>query len=606
VKIDVKSEAKEPKKPETSRTDTRLILRVLREAKKYLPHMGGVLLLQLLGTPLALLAPVPLKLAVDSVVHDRPLPRYLASWLPGFDAGPGGLLLWICALSLLIAFVTQLQSLSSTLLTTYASQRLLLDFRSRLFRHAERLSLTYHTKKGSVDTLYRIQNDATSLEWVFVDGAIPLITSTFSLVAMLFVVFQLNWKIGCTALVIAPLLFALTRATRPLLRGRSRELKKQESATLGIIHEVLGVLRVVKAFGQEERERDRFVTASDRCVRGRMRLAWADGVLGLLINMIAAVGLTSVLYFGVRDVLAGALTVGEMLLIMSYITQLYSPLKTLSRKTVSLQAQLAGAERAFALLDEPADVPEPATPRPLERSRGAMEFRDVSFSYDGKRPILNGVSFSVPAGARVGIAGETGAGKTTLTYLMTRFGDPDSGQVLLDGVDLREFSVADLRRQFAVVFQEPVLFATTLAENIAYASPGADMAEIVEAARAANVHAFIESLPDGYQTVVGERGLTLSGGERQRIGIARAFLRDAPILILDEPTSSVDMRTEAAIMEAVERLMEGRTTFIIAHRLNTLVSCDRMLRVENGRVTQEPGASVTTTSKASAAPSNGW
>jgi ATP-binding cassette, subfamily B, bacterial len=574
------------------RSDTLLLRRLLREARPYLPHLGGVLLVGLLATPLALLGPVPLKLAVDSVVHGRPLPEFLGRLLPGAAAGTQELLLWVCALSLLIALAAQAQSLLSSLLTVHASQRLLLDFRSRLFRHAERLSLSYHTRKGTADTLYRIQSDATALEWVFVDGAIPLLTSAFSLVTMLYVVLRLNWKIGCTALVIAPALFFLTRATRPLLRRASRDLKKQESATLGIIQEVLGVLRVVKAFGQEERERRRFTAAADRCVRGRLRLTLADGTLGLLINMIAAAGLTAVLYFGVNDVLSGALTLGEMLLISSYVSQLYSPLKTLSRKTVSLQAQLAGAERAFALLDEPADVPEPGAPRPLARARGEVEFRGVSFSYDGKRPVLEDVSFAIPPGARVGIAGATGAGKTTLTYLMTRFGDPDAGVVLLDGVDLRDYRVADLRRQFAVVFQEPVLFATTIAENIAYARPGAGMDEIVAAARAANIHEFIMSLPDQYQAVVGERGMSLSGGERQRIGLARAFLRDAPILILDEPTSSVDIHTEAAIMEAVERLMEGRTTFIIAHRLNTLVSCDRVLRVEDGRVRQEAPAAA--------------
>jgi ATP-binding cassette, subfamily B, bacterial len=574
------------------RSDTLLIRRLLRQARPYLPHLGGVLLLELLATPLALLGPVPLKLAVDSVIHHRPLPPFLAHWLP---AGPGNtqaLLLWVCALSLLIALAGQVQSLLCSVLTVSTSQHLLLDFRSRLFRHAERLSLAYHTHKGTADTLYRIQTDATALEWVFVDGAIPLVRSTFSLVTVLLVVFQLNWKIGCTALVISPVLFALTRASRPVLRRQSRELKKQESATLGIIQEVLGVLRVVKAFGQEERERERFTAAADRCVRGRVRLALADGTLGLLINMVAAVGLTGVLYFGVKDVLAGALTLGEMLLVSSYVSQLYAPLKTLSRKTVSLQAQLAGAERAFALLDEPGEVPEPARPRPLERSRGAVAFRDVSFSYDPKRRVLENVSFDVPPGARVGVVGPTGAGKTTLTYLMTRFGDPETGTVLLDGVDVREYSVADLRRQFAVVFQEPVLFATTIGENIAYASPGAGEDEIVAAAAAADIHRFIIGLPDGYQTVVGERGMSLSGGERQRIGLARAFLRDAPILILDEPTSSVDLDTEATIMEAIERLMAGRTTFIIAHRLHTLSACDLILRVEHGCVAQETAAAI--------------
>lgn len=573
--------------PKPQRSDTFLLRRILRESRKYLPHLGGVLILELLSTPLSLLGPVPLKLAVDSVVHHRALPGWLTGWLPAGPERPQSLLFWVCALSLLIALAGQLQSMGSALLTTYTSQRLLLDFRSRLFRHAERLSLTYHTKKGTADTLYRIQSDATALEWVFVDGAVPLLRSTVSLVALLWVVLQLNWKIGCTALVISPVLFLLTRATRPLLRNRSRALKQQESATLGIIQEVLGVLRVVKAFGQEERERQRFVEAADQCVKGRLRLTLTDETLGLLINMIAALGLTAVLYFGVNDVLAQALTLGELLLVSSYVSQLYAPLKTLSRKTVSLQAQLAGAERAFALLDEPADVPEPEKPAALERGRGGITFEDVSFSYDGKRPVLEGVSFDIPAGSRVGIVGQTGAGKTTLTYLMTRFGDPDQGTVRLDGTDLREHAVADLRAQFAVVFQEPVLFATTIAENIAYARPGAAPEEIEAAARAANAHDFIMGLPDGYETVVGERGMALSGGERQRIGLARAFLRDSPILILDEPTSSVDLHTEAGIMDAIERLMAGRTTFIIAHRLNTLAACDRVLRVANRQVIEE-------------------
>lgn len=573
---------------EPLRSDTHLYWRLLRQARKYLPHLGGVLLLELLATPLGLLGPVPLKLAVDSVLPNRPLPRVWSQWLPAGVDSQQEMLLWVCALSVLIALAGQLQSLFSSLLTTYTSQRLLLDFRARLFRHAEDLSLLYHTQKGAItDTQYRIQNDATSLEWVFIDGAIPLIRSTFSLITMLYVVLALNWKIGCTALVVGPVLFLLTRSTRPILRTQSRALKKQESATLGIIHEVLGVLRVVKAFGQEDREQRRFTAAAENCVRGRLKLTLLDGGLGLLINLVSAGGLTAVLYLGVNDVLAGTLSLGNMLLITSYVSQLYAPLKTLSRKSVSLQAQLAGAERAFALLDEPADVPEPAEPVPLEHARGGIAFRDVRFSYDGKRPILDGVSFEVPPGSRVGIVGHTGAGKTTLTYLMTRFGDPTEGEILLDGVDLRRYAVKDLRNQFAVVFQEPVLFATSIAENIAYARPGAAMEEIVAAAQAANIHEFIMRLPDGYETLVGERGASMSGGERQRVGLARAFLRDAPILILDEPTSSVDTKTEAGIMEAIERLMAGRTTFIIAHRLNTLAACDLVLRVDAGQVTVE-------------------
>jgi ABC-type multidrug transport system ATPase subunit len=269
---------------------------------------------------------------------------------------------------------------------------------------------------------------------------------------------------------------------------------------------------------------------------------------------------------------------------MSYLTQLYGPLSTISRRVTGLQSAFASAERAFTLLDEKQDVPERPDAKPLGRAVGAVEFRDVSFAYDGGRPVVNCVSFRVEPGMRVGIAGRTGAGKTTLVSLLTRFYDPTTGVILLDGTDIRAYRLADFRDQFAIVLQEPVLFSTTLAENIAYGRPGATDVDIVAAAQAADVHDFIETLPEGYDTVVGERGMTLSGGERQRISLARAFLKDAPILILDEPTSSVDLKTEAAIIDAMERLMSGRTTFMIAHRLSTLENCELRLELERGRL----------------------
>jgi len=256
----------------------------------------------------------------------------------------------------------------------------------------------------------------------------------------------------------------------------------------------------------------------------------------------------------------------------------------MSTQVAALQSGLASAERAFALLDEDRDVPERPYARPLVRAAGAVEFRGIGFSYEPARPVLGGVTFAVEPGSRVGLAGPTGAGKSTLVGLLTRFYDPDEGAILLDGVDLRDYRVRDLRYQFAIVLQDPVLFSTTIGENIAYGNPAAGRAEIAAAAEAAGVRRFVESLPDGFDTPVGERGMTLSGGERQRISLARAFLRDAPILILDEPTSSVDVGTERMIMEAMERLMEGRTTFMVAHRLSTLESCDVRLELDHGRV----------------------
>jgi ATP-binding cassette, subfamily B, bacterial len=296
------------------------------------------------------------------------------------------------------------------------------------------------------------------------------------------------------------------------------------------------------------------------------------------------VGTASVLLIGVRLVLSGALTLGDLLLVMGYLSQLYGPLDTLSNSKATLQGSLASAERAFSLLDETPDVIEQPDARPLAHASGAMTFHNVSFAYRENRPVLHDVAFEIDPGTSLGISGTTGAGKTTLVSLLTRFYDPTAGQILLDGVDLRAYKLADLRNQFAIVLQEPVLFSTTIAENIAYARPGAATRKIVHAAQAANAHEFIMTLPRGYEEQVGERGMSLSGGERQRIALARAFLKDAPILILDEPTSSVDTQTEAAIMEAMERLMRGRTTFMIAHRLSTLANCDARLEIEYGRV----------------------
>jgi ATP-binding cassette subfamily B protein len=290
----------------------------------------------------------------------------------------------------------------------------------------------------------------------------------------------------------------------------------------------------------------------------------------------------------VRFVQSGALTLGDLTIILAYLAQLYDPLKTLSNRSATIQSSMASAERAFALLDQAPDVVERPNARTLGRSTGALSFENVSFSYGDERHVLKNITMEIPAGTRLGIAGTTGAGKTTLFSLLPRFYDPIAGRIRLDGVDLRDYKLADLRNQFAIVLQEPVLFSRSIAENIAYARPDASEAEIIEAAKAANAHDFILGLPDGYETRVGERGMRLSGGERQRISLARAFLKDAPILILDEPTSSVDVKTEAGIMESMERLMAGRTTIMIAHRLSTLASCDMRIEVEDGRLHQAP------------------
>ena len=568
------------------RGDVVLYRRLLQETRPYWLHLAGLFGLGLLASPVALLTPVPLKIAVDSVLGGHPLPVFLQPFFPESAAqSPTAILLFAIGLLVAVAALGQLQGLASTLLQAYIGERLVLDFRARLVNQVQRLSVSYHDSRGTADSLYRIQHDVPAIQNL-VDGVIPSVSAAITLAMMITVTVLLDWQLALVALAISPPLFFLSGVYRPRMRSQWRHAKKLESSALAAVQETLGALRLVKAFRQEARETDRFLRRSREGMAARLGLALLQGRYGLYVGLTMALGTAAVLLIGVRHVRTGALTLGQLLLVMGYLAQLYQPLKTISRKAASLQSYLASAERAFALLDERPDVPERLHARPLVRAAGAVEFQHVSFAYNSDRRVLHDVSFAVPAGARVAIVGTTGAGKTTLVGLLTRFYDPTAGAILLDGMDLRDYRLADLRDQFAIVLQEPVLFSTSIGENIAYGRPGASDLDIVRAAKAAGAHDFIASLPHGYATPVGERGIQLSGGERQRVALARAFLKDAPLLILDEPTSSVDVKTEAVILEAMDRLMQGRTAFLITHRLSALATCDARLQLEQGRLVE--------------------
>lgn len=563
-----------------------LYLRAFREASPYRYRIAGLLLLSLLSTPLALLAPVPIKLVVDIINHQPP-PWFLDFLMPSDAAESDDILLAIVAgLVVLHAVASQLQGLAIGVLGTSTGQKLVLDFRSRLFRHAQRLSLVYHDTKSTTDVTYRIRYDAPSVQWIAIDGVIPFVTSLVKLLAMIYVTAHISIALALIALAISPVLYLVAWLYGRRLRNEWRGAKKLDSSAMQIVQEVLGNVRVVKAFGQEEREQERFTGRADENVRAQIRLSFLEGGLGLLIGVTIAVGTVCVLLVGTRQVQAGTLSLGNLLLIMGYISQLYQPLQTMSQKVADLQSSLVSAERAFSLLDESPDVEERPDARPLCRARGAVRFENVTFGYEDE-PVLRDISFAVAPGTRLGIAGTTGTGKTTLVSLLTRFFDPQEGRILLDDVDIRDYKLADLRNQFAIVLQEPILFSTSIAENIAYARPGAHLDEIIAAAKAAHAHDFVMNLPQAYDTPVGERGMRLSGGERQRIALARAFLKDAPIVILDEPTSAVDVTTEAIIMAAMDDLMRGRTCFMIAHRLSTLEHCDARIVIEDGRIATE-------------------
>lgn len=558
---------------------------MLRQARPYWLHIAGIFLLSLTSAPLALLTPLPMKIAVDSVLGSQPLPGFLDALLTAIATPSNTIVLTLAAvLVVTIALLSQLQAFGSWLLSTYAGENMVLGFRSRLLRHVQRLSLAYHDSRGTSDSIYRIQYDAPAIQWIAINGVIPLITAGFTIAGMIYVTMRLDWQLALVALAVAPFLFLLTQFYSQRLHSQWIEVSELESSALSVVQEVLGAVRVVKAFGQEDHEQNRFVRHSSESVLAHIRVLFVQSCFSCLVGLTTAVGTATVLFMGVRHVQSGVLTLGELLLINSYLAQLYGPLQSIGDQVTSLQRSLVSAERAFSLLDEAPDVIERKHARPVDRASGAVAFCNVSFAYDEDHLVLRNISFKISPGTRVGVAGKTGAGKTTLLSLVNRFYDPTDGQILLDGIDLRDYKLADLRNQFSIVLQEPVLFSTSIAENIAYALPGASEHKIVAAAKAANAHEFIVSLPQGYETQVGERGMRLSGGERQRISLARAFLKDAPILILDEPTSSVDTKTEVAIMEAMERLMYGRTTFMIAHRLSTLKNCDVRMEIEDGRL----------------------
>jgi ATP-binding cassette subfamily B protein len=575
--------------PQKTYSSVTIYGRLLLQARPYWLHVLGLLLLTLLSTPLALLTPLPLKIAIDSVTGDAPPGGWMQPFLSSADGSPqvGRTLALAAALVVAIALLTQLQQLASQMLKTYVGERLLTSFRSRLFRHVQRLSLAYHDRQGATDSIYRIQYDAPAINHIVVESIIPLISAMTMLGGMLYVTARLSPRLAIVAIAICPPLLLLTAFFRRRLRKQWHDVKKLEISAQSVVHEVLGAVRVVKAFTREGDEHARFERHARVSAGARLWAAFQENLYGMLVGLFTAIGTAAVLYVGFGDVRAGVLSLSNLLVVMAYLGKLYDPLKTLGKQLATRERSMASAERAFTLLDEATEVPEHPHAKPLVRTRGAISFRDVSFTYPGfAQPALRDISMEIPAGTRVGIAGKTGAGKTTLINLLCRFYDPTSGAVLLDENDLRDYRLNDLRNQFSIVLQEPVLFSTTIAENIAYGRPGASEEEIIAAAKAANAHEFIEALADGYETQVGERGMCLSGGERQRISLARAFLKDAPILILDEPTSSVDVKTEAQIMEAMERLMRGRTSFLIAHRLSTLDSCDLLLRIEGGKLVE--------------------
>ena len=563
------------------------IKRVLLYSRRFWPHIGSLFLLSILTAPVTLLKPFALKLLIDSGFGNQPVPRMLAVFFPaGFTFTFTSIVLTAAAFVMLIALVENVLIFISWLLSTITGEKLVLNFRTILFNHIQRLSLAYHDTKGTSDSLYRIQWDAMSVRSLLLTQLPPLITAVITLLSMVVVMLLINWRFALIALCLIPPIVILTRLSNKKLLKHWYQVKDDESNAMSVIQEVLSSLRIVKAFGQEENENERFVDRSNTAVKGNIRLARTAAGFSFLVGMLLAAGTALFIYIGATFVRSGEMTLGDLTIIIAYLAQVIGPLQSIVKTLNDIQSSVVSIDRVFTVLDEAKEVKENPDAVHLQSVEGSFQFDNVSFAYASQKPALADVSFKVNPGDRVGIMGTTGAGKSTLISLLLRFYDPVSGMIKVDGKDIKNFKLEDYRNQFSIVLQEPVLFSTSIKENIRYGKPEATEQEIVDAAIAANAHSFIMKDKEGYDAQVGERGMQLSGGERQRISIARAFIKNAPVLILDEPTSSLDIKTESLIMEAMERLMEGRTTFMITHRLDTLNSCNLILHLEKGMLVE--------------------
>lgn len=565
--------------------DRGLMKQIFLQVRSYWKSLILIFILHLLSTPIALLKPIALKILIDSGFGNQPLPPYVEVFVSDtFSNTFQNIIVLSAIMVIVIAIINQIHSFVVWVYTSKVGEKMVLTLRSKLFNHTQRLSLSYHDNKGSSDSLYRIQYDATSIRTFFIGNISSLVSAVVGLIAMSVVMFSINWRFALISFCVMPPLILLIKFSKTKLKSEWKKVKEDESRAMSVANEVLSSLRIVKAFGKEDSEGERFVDSAQQASKGQIRVAYLGAMFDFAVGLLFAFGTALFIYYGAILVHNGSMTLGELTQVIAYLALIYSPLEKISKNINDIQSSLTSLKRIFSILDKEKDVEEAAKPIIFKKAKGDIVFEQVSFFYNSNRPTLENISFTIAAGDRIGIMGTTGAGKSTLINLLCRFYDPVSGNIYIDGHNIKELKLKDYRNQFAMVLQEPVLFSNSIGENIAYGNPNASKKDIIEAAKNANAHDFIIQTKDGYDTLVGYRGMQLSGGERQRISIARAFIKNAPILILDEPTSSLDLKTESRIMEAIQRLMSGRTTFLITHRLDTLKTCNVIIHLENGKL----------------------
>ena len=541
-----------------------------------------------LDAAISVFRPWPLKVVIDGVLSHKPsrVPL-LRAWLDTAPLSRTELLYGACAATLLIAIITG----SLTYYITWAmgdlAQHFVFAMRRDLFAHLQRLSLRFHDHQRTGDLTTRLTSDTQAIQEMIANGITVLGTNGCLLAGMLVVMFWLNWRFALVSLSVAPLLFWTVFRYKRRIKAASRRARASTGQLASLAQETLASIRIVQGLSQEEQQDERFQERSESHHQANLDVVRYQARVVPLVDVFAAIGITIVMWYGATRVLAGELTTGDVVLFFAYITSLYNPMKGLARSSYLFSKASVGAERISEVMSVRSEVTDREGALAVSRLKGDIEFRNVAFGYETGQIVLSHINLTIAAGEKVAIVGATGAGKSTLASLIPRFYDPSEGQVCIDGQDIRNYSLQSLREQISLVLQESLLFSGTIRDNIAFARPGASDKEIAAVAATANANEFIQWLPEGYETLVAERGTTLSGGQKQRIAIARAILRDAPILILDEPTSGLDAVSERTVMEALERAVVGRTTLIIAHRLTTVRLADRIVVLERGRIVEE-------------------
>lgn len=582
------AERSNPSRPISAKTSGKLSSLILDLLRPYRTGLAIVLGSMLVQTLTSLAAPWPLKVILDNVVGNHHLPAWL-EWIHRYPIAQSksGLALLAASAVVLIALIGSIAGYVANYYTESVGQWVANDLRLRIYHHLQRLSLSYYDTHQTGLLLSTLTDDVATIQNFASSATLGILIDLLTIVGMLGLMFWLDWDFALIAVGVTPFLLLFVSRFKKSVKKATHEVRKRQSDIVAVVQQGLGSMRTVEAFGREDLEESRLGEASQATVEAALKARQIKALLSPVVNLTVALCTAIVLWRGASLILSGAMTVGSLTVFLAYLSKFFKPVQDLAKMTNTIAQTSVGLERIQAILDTDVGIPQKADAKDPGSLRGRIVFEHVAFAYDPAAPVLRDVNFTIEPGQRIGIVGPTGGGKSTVVSLIPRFYDPTNGRIRIDDQDLGDLELAALRRNIGFVLQDTVLFRGTIRENIAYGHPGASEDEIREAARLANAHEFIDRMPQGYDTLVGERGLTLSGGQRQRLGIARALIRNSPILILDEPTAALDTESEKLVMEALERLMHGRTVITIAHRLSTIRDADKIIVLKAGVVAEE-------------------